>query len=102
MNDSQKAPASTAIGEHLTLKWGTLKSWHVNEDGPAFAALKRYHEAGPVSWGAAQQHDTPEQKAAICEIIDALDAESVYLDWDGKSVSKEEAKEYVMNYGTKP
>jgi len=25
----------------------------------------------------------------------------IYLDWDGKYVTKEEAKEYVMNYGKK-
>lgn len=88
-------------GERLTLKWGTLKAWHVNEGGPAHEALERYHKCGPVSWGAAQQHDTPEQKAALCDMIDALDAESVYLDWDDKHVSKDEAKRYVMEYGSK-
>ena len=86
-------------GESLTLKWGTLKAWHVQRGGPAFDALKRYHETGPVALGAAQQHDTPEQKQAICDLIDALDAETVYLDWDGVHVSKDEAKKYVMEYG---
>lgn len=85
--------------ESLTLKWGTLKAWDIDESGPAFAALKHYHECAPVMMGAAQQRDTPEQKQAICDLIDALDAETVYLDWDGVHVSKDEAKKYVMEYG---
>jgi len=87
------------VAESLTLKWGTLKAWNLDKDGPAFAALKRYHEAGHVALGAAQQDDTPEQKQAICDIIDGLDAETVCLDWDGEDVSKDEAKRYVMEYG---
>ena len=84
--------------ESLTLKWGTLKAWKLTAGGPAFEAYKRYCEH-PVSFGAAQQRDTPEQKQAICEIIDALDADTVYLDWDGEHVSKDDAKKYVMEYG---
>lgn len=89
------------MAEELTLKWGTLKGWKLDENGPAFAALKRYHEAGTVSMGAALQHDSAEQKQALCELIDALDAETIYLDWDGKDVSKDEAKRYVLDYGNK-
>lgn len=86
------------MSERLTLKWGTLKSWRVNPDGPAAVALQRYADGG-MSMSAAMQHDTPEQKAAICDLIDALDAETVYLDWEDKHVSKEEAKRYVLEYG---
>lgn len=87
------------MSESLTLKWGTLKAWNLNEGGPAFEALKRYHEIAPVSLSVALQRDTLEQKATICEIIDALDAETVYVDWEDESVSKEDAKRYVMEYG---
>ena len=62
------------------------------------AAIRRYHEIGRVSWGAMTQKDTDEQKACICEAIDALDSETVHLDWDGEDVSKEQAKKYVMEY----
>lgn len=86
--------------EFLTLKWGTLKSWEFTEGGKAHELLKKYADLG-MSYGAAQQKDTPEQKELICRIIDAVDAETIYLDWDGKDVSKEEAKEYVKNYGTR-
>lgn len=89
------------MSESLTLKWGTLKEWDLNKDGPAFAALKRYGEVGYVNMSAAMQEDTPEQKQAICDLIDALDAESVWLDWDGKEITKDEAKRYVMEYGQK-
>lgn len=84
--------------EYLSLKWGTLKAWQFNEDGPAFAAFKRWHEAGDVALGAMQQRDNAEQKAIICEIIDALNSDWVRLDWDGINVSKDAAKQYVLNY----
>lgn len=85
--------------EHLTLKWGTLKSWHFVSDR-AKELLKEYHEAGASS-SAMLQHDTPRQKEIICELIEIGDFGSVYLDWDGKEVAKEQAKEYVRNYGKK-
>lgn len=84
--------------EYLALKWGTLKRWDLKTDA-SLAALDKYFEAGRVSMSRAMQKDTAEQKAAICELIDCLDSEQVYLDWDEKYVSKEEAKEYVLNYG---
>lgn len=46
---------------------------------------------------AAAQHDTPEQKQALLDAIDHMD--SIYLDWEGREVSREEAKAYVRNYG---
>jgi hypothetical protein len=87
--------------ESLTLKWGTLKAWNLNPDGPAIEAVKRYHDVGTVEMSAMMQRDTPEQKQAVCDLIDALDADTVYLDWEDKHVSKDEAKAYVMEYGSK-
>lgn len=84
--------------DSLTLKWGTLKAWDLKSDA-ARAAAQRYLETGEHSMSAMGQRDTAEQKAALCGLIDALDAETVYLDWDGKDVSKDEAKAYVMDYG---
>lgn len=85
------------MSESLTLKWGTLKAWDLNEDGPALEALNRYHEE-PTAWGAAQQRDTETQKEALIEVIEHLDAEFVYNDWTGKEMTKEEAKQYVREY----
>lgn len=80
----------------LTLKWGTLKSWDINT-GRGQALLKEYAEIGS-DISAMSQQDTPRQKEIICELIDECDGETIYLDWDGKDVSKEKAKEYVMTY----
>jgi len=80
--------------EYLTLKWGTLKAWSFNSD-KAKELLKEYGEIGR-SMSAMMQKDTPRQKEIICELIDIGNFETVYLDWDGKDVSKEEAKKYII------
>ena len=83
--------------ESLTLKWGTLKEWDMKTEA-SMAALRKYFDAGKVSSSAMFQHDTEAQQAALLELIDVVDCEEIYLDWDGKNVSKDEAKEYVRNY----
>ena len=85
------------MSESLTLKWGTLKAWSLDENSPAFEALKKYHEE-PVTMGAAQQSDTESQKQAIIEIIEKLDADFVWNDWTGEKMTKDEAKKYVREY----
>jgi hypothetical protein len=85
--------------DHLSLKWGTLKAWRLtSEKGKEL--LRKYDELGS-SASAMMQHDSPEQKELICQMIDECGAEEIYLDWDGKYVSKDEAKKYVMEYGKK-
>lgn len=81
----------------VTLKWGTLKSWHF-ETEDAQSLMKEYCEIGS-SFSAMAQRDTPRQKEIICQLIDLCKGKTIFLDWDGKRVSKEKAKEYVMNYG---
>lgn len=81
--------------EHLTLKWGTLKSWSFGEwSKPLF---EEYLKIGS-SASAMTQHDTPRQKEILCELIDKGNFEKVFLDWDGKEVTKKQAKNYVMEY----
>lgn len=80
--------------ESLTLKWGTIKGWNGLSD-ESIAILQRYADLG-MSLGAMQQKDTPEQKQIICELIDAVD--EVWNDWEGKTMTKDEAKTYVMEY----
>jgi hypothetical protein len=82
--------------DHITLKWGTLKSWHLHSE-KGKELLKKYGEMGS-SFGAMQQHDTPEQKELICQMIDECNAETIYLSWDGIDVSKDDAKKYVREY----
>lgn len=87
--------------DYLTLKWGTLKSWNFTSEralkGGAKELFKRYSEIGS-SLGAMQQNDTQEQKEIICKLIDIGNFKKVFLDWDGKYVTKTEAKKYVMEY----
>jgi hypothetical protein len=82
--------------DHLSLKWGTLKAWNLTSP-KGQELLRKYYELGK-SLSAMSQHDTPEQKELICQMIDECGAAEIYLDWDGKYVSKDEAKKYVMGY----
>lgn len=83
--------------EHLTLKWGTLKSWEFNSE-KGKELLEKYFKIGS-SASAMLQKDTDEQKKIICDLIDIGTFKKVYLDWDGRYISKDEAKKYVMDYG---
>jgi len=87
---------ATPPQESLSLKWGTLKGWKiVNED--TLAILQSYFDKG-VCASAMGQRDTPEQKELLCQVIDAIDAPTIYLDWDDEWVSKDAAKRYIMEY----
>lgn len=85
--------------DYICLKWGTLKAWHLHSEA-GIELLKKYHALG-TSGSCMCQHDTPEQVSLICQMIDECNAETIHLEWDGVDVSKDEAKEYVMNYGKK-
>jgi len=82
--------------DYINLKWGTLKAWRItSEKGKEL--LQKWGDLG-ASCSAMNQKDTPEQKQLICQLIDEVPGE-IYLDWDAKYVSKDEAKRYVMEYG---
>lgn len=83
--------------EHLTLKWGTLKDWHFRGSKKQLALLKEYNKIGS-SYSAMMQRDTPRQKEIICELIDEGTFRTICSDWDGKEMTKRQAKKYVMNY----
>jgi len=82
--------------DSITLKWGTLKGWDIESD-EASKALQKYADFGMSMW-CATQHDTPEQKQALIDALFLMD-EIWLLDWEGKQVNAEEAKEYILNYG---
>ena len=79
----------------LVLKWGTVKGWQI-ETEEAKAALQKWVDFG-VSMSAMSHEDSPEQKQALLDAIDFMD--EIWLDWEGKKVSREEAKNYIRNYG---
>jgi hypothetical protein len=82
----------------MTLKWGTISGWCFTTE-PAKALFQRYVALG-MTWGALYQRDTPEQVGLICQLID--ECESIFLDWEGDAVSKEDAKKYVREYTQPP
>ena len=83
------------MSEYLLLKWGTLKGCNLESD-KSLEAAQKYADMG-MALGAMQQRDTPEQKQALCELIDAIDGE-ITNDWSGEVMSKDEAKKYVLEY----
>lgn len=84
------------MSEYLTLKWGGLKSWSF-ESPEALALLDEFFEEGQSLSAAAQRH-TSRQREILCELIDLGSFETVWIDWNGEEVSKEEAKRYVREY----
>lgn len=80
----------------LTLKWGTLKGWNLTSV-QGMRLLREYFKIG-ACMSCAMQKDTPRQKEIVLELIDLMPGK-IYLDWDGKYVTKEQAKKYVMEYG---
>jgi len=82
---------------HISLKWGTLKEWNFSGLPEAQELFKKYCDLGS-SASAMMQDDSPEQKEIICKLIDLMPGD-IYLDWDDRYVSKDEAKKYVREYG---
>lgn len=83
------------MGEHLLLKWGTVKGWD-NASEASQALLRRFF-ADRKSLGAMTDHPDDERVEILCELIDQLDGEIQY-DWTGKTMTKDEAKAYVRDY----
>lgn len=83
------------MSDKLLLKWGTMKGWDLKSE-TALAAAEKYLRAGDQSLGAMQQQDSPEQKAALCDLIDAIDGK-IENDWSGEEMTKDEAKSTSWN-----
>ena len=86
------------VQDNLTLKWGSIKGWDCTGNEKMRAAMVRWVESG-VSY-SAMRRNTPEQEEMICDIIDACNG-TIWNDWDGVVMTKDEAKEYVRGYGKK-
>ncbi len=79
----------------LVLKWGTVKAWDLETDD-ARAAFQKWASYG-MCMSAVRHRDTPEQRQALLAVIDCMD--EITLDLEGRTVSRDEAKEYVRTYG---
>ncbi len=83
------------MAESLLLKWGTVKGWD-NLSEKSQEILGRYFSDG-VPMSCAADHPDEARRAVLCELIEQLDGE-IENDWNGKSMSKDEAKKYVLEY----
>lgn len=83
------------MAEYLLLKWGTLKGWTLETD-KSLDAFEKYAELG-MSLDTMTQPNSLAHKEALCELIDAIDGK-IQNDWTGEIMTKEQAKQYIMEY----
>ena len=83
------------MNEHILLKWGTIKGWS-NLRPSTVEILQKWQDSG-VTMSCMAQNDTPEQKELICQAIDQLEG-TIKNDWTGETLTKEEARKYIMEY----
>jgi hypothetical protein len=84
--------------EYLWIKWFSIKEISVHTE-KSLAAWGRYIQAGPRSISGATHVDNPDQKKALCELIDAIDGDIIDA-WTMKKITKEAAKRHVMSEKT--
>ena len=82
--------------ETLYLKWGTVKGWENLSEGTA-CALQKWADISGMSMGVATQDKTDAHQEALCVAIDAVQG-VIWNDWDGREMTKDEAKEYVRRW----
>lgn len=82
----------------LWLKWGTLKGWEgLEEDSPSLPPTLRFFELTSESISVMTDRHDDESRAALCALIDCWEGE--IGDWTGETLTKDQAKKYVMEYG---
>jgi len=84
--------------EILTLKWGTVKGWSGLSE-TSVAALQLWADLG-VSMSAMAQDKSDAPREALCHAIDVIvgNGGKIWNDWDGREMTAEAAKKYVMEY----
>lgn len=83
------------MAEELLLKWGTVKGWSDMSDR-SIETMKRFFADG-VCMSAAMDKPDQGRREILCELIDQIDGE-IINDWTGKTMTKDEAKRYVLEY----
>lgn len=83
--------------DYLLLKFHKLKQWRVSTER-AQQALQEYFDRG-INPSLVLTHLTDRQKELLCNVIDECNG-YIENDWTGKSMTKDEAKAYVMEGGS--
>ena len=77
--------------DNLTLKFGTIKAWefHSFDDNPALReAIDFYNDNVENSPACGTQDRSGKHNEALCMIIDAVNTDEIYLDWDGEYIQR--------------
>lgn len=83
---------------YIEFKWGSVVAWRIEGNQPAIDKLNEWAALG-TSMSAMFQHNTPEQKKLLVELIDLVgDDCEFWLAWDDVAVSREKAKKYIEEY----
>lgn len=90
--------SETAEKETLKLKWGTVKGWS-NLSDASRALMAEYFKDG-MSFSAMYDRPDEARREVLCKLIDQLDG-TIWNDWDGVEMSKDAAKKYVRDYGSR-
>lgn len=99
--DDEKFVALEALAsdEHLWLKFGTWKSYNCANNEAMREALDKYNTLEDLAPSTMQQgRNTEEQIEAMCDAIDACNGQ-IRNDWTGEDMTKNEAKQYIREYG---
>ena len=81
--------------DYILLKWGSLKAWNITTD-KGREILRKWADSC-TSISAMAHHDTPEQKALLCDLIRQHEG-PISNDWSGESFTKDEAIRYITEY----
>ena len=83
--------------DYLSLKWGSIKSLRMRSTAVE-EAFRRYESCGTHHGSALFHKDSPEQKLALCGLIDAVAAAGGQIqdEWTWRFMTADEAKRYVL------
>lgn len=89
-------PETKSSEDYILLKWGSFRGFTLTSDKGIELATK--YSALGRSMSAMAQKDTDEQKVIMRQMIDECGG-IIQNDWDGLFYTKQEAKDYIKEYG---
>lgn len=81
---------------YLLLKWWWLKQYDYLWNEEAVCLIKELYDLW-ISQSAIMQKNTDKHKEILCKLVDITDW-YIVNDWDWDLYTKEQAKEYILNY----
>lgn len=82
--------------ESIILSHGMMVGYCCKVGTGFYGLLESYHKSGVLSTALSPPYTTA-QKKALCKLVDTVHGD-VFLDWDEKFTTKEDAKRYIREY----